>query len=121
VRAGLFRCVQTHAQFGGMHFVMDSIYHISQGIYDERREKEWPDPIPGTFLASVDEPTHDQPTASATVVSDGGLMPVEIEDDFLETLILPLTAPPKRSDQRRNKKKRRGTPPDLPPLGDLFE
>jgi hypothetical protein len=42
-----------YAQFGGMPFVMDSVYHIPRGKYEERVDQEWPSQDARTVVATI--------------------------------------------------------------------
>lgn len=44
-----------YAQFGGMPFVMDSVYHIPFDEFERRENAPWPEPTPQTVVATLDD------------------------------------------------------------------
>lgn len=62
-----------YAQYGGMPFVMDSVFHISKEVFHERTRAAWPAADERTVVAYKDSPTA-PPTA--TVLDDERLPPL---------------------------------------------
>jgi len=50
-----------YAQYGGMPFVMDSVYHISETEYKDRRREPWPAASESTVVARLDSTTTPPP------------------------------------------------------------
>ncbi len=38
-----------YAQYGGMHFIVESDYHITKRQYESRKNMPWPEGTPGSF------------------------------------------------------------------------
>lgn len=45
-----------YAQYGGMPFVVESNYHITQEEYQRRKSLPWPDKVPGSFVPGTNTP-----------------------------------------------------------------
>jgi uncharacterized membrane protein len=58
-----------YAQFGGMPFVMDSVYHVSPTIYGEHEKVEWPAGDERTLVATLEDAKSSGPVLGPTILS----------------------------------------------------
>jgi hypothetical protein len=59
-----------YAQFGGMPFLMDSVYHIPRHVYDRRAASDWPASSPHTLTATMPVPTANPSTPGGRLLED---------------------------------------------------
>lgn len=59
-----------YAQFGGMPFIMDSVYHIGEKEYDRRCIVDWPKPSDGTIVATMPEPASSVPAHPPNILGE---------------------------------------------------
>lgn len=77
-----------YAQYGGMPFVMDSVFHISKKVYQQRSQAAWPAADERTVVSYKDSPTappsatvlDDEPRKSIRGVSEPPGPPVILDD-----------------------------------------
>ena len=83
-----------YAQFGGMPFVMDSVFHISKQTFIERTTAPWPAADERTIVALKDSPTT---PAQATVLDDDAPITRSARDDAVAPAAVVLAEEPMTS------------------------
>jgi len=95
-----------YAQYGGLPFLCESDYHITEDEYERRRGMRWPNREPGTFIPDEHaHPTTPPPPPGPVVTTEviGG-KPAD-EDAPLDDLVRKLQdkTPPRKNKRRRGR------------------
>lgn len=98
-----------YAQYGGMPFVVETDFHISEAEYKKRRDAEWPSDLLGSFVPHQWRPAETILGARSGTSARSSISFQEFSDDAADAC--PPDPKPERTKRRRRKNKKKTEKP----------